>query len=74
MNTKQSSLLISTGDLTPQQYASDMRHHLNTLLSLALAPNGLDLDQNELRALRAVSDLMLQLDAPKSSTETAPAP
>jgi hypothetical protein len=74
MNTKQSSLLISTGDLPPKQYASDMRHHLNTLLSLALAPNGLDLDQNELRALRAVSDLMLQLDAPKSSTETAPAP
>ena len=55
------SLHIPTGPVHPGQYATELRQHLNILLSLALAPNGLDLDQDELHALRGVSDLMLQL-------------
>jgi hypothetical protein len=61
MSIEKNTLPLSTGDKEATRFASDLRRDLNTLLSLALAPNGLDLDQNELQALRNVSDLMLQL-------------
>ena len=59
--TLQNQISIPIGDQEAPDFARNLRHHLNLLLSMALASNAIDLDQSETEALRGVSNFMLIL-------------
>ena len=59
--TLKNQIHIPIGDQDQNEYVRDLRHNLNMLLSMALASNAIDLDQQETEALRGVSDFMLTL-------------